>query len=106
MGDALRMFGKDIHHLAIWDIYKMYSTASTQPTLMLNPRIELASSSSENEDSLCQEDIQKLLGLQVWVFLRNKMSIFIFHFQSLIVFSESVATEGLNNGLNGLTFLF
>ena len=46
----------------------MYSAASTQPTLKVNPQIELASSSSvsENEESLCQEDIQKLLGLQVW----------------------------------------
>ena len=47
----------------------MYSAASTQPALKVNPpQIELASSSSvsENEESLCQEDIQKLLGLQVW----------------------------------------
>ena len=46
----------------------MYSAASIQPTLKVNPQIELASSSSvsENEESLCQEDIQKLLGLQVW----------------------------------------
>ena len=67
MEDAPRMFGN--HDLMtswchLW--YNLYSAASTQPTLVVNPQIELASSSSENEESLCQEDIQKLLGLQVW----------------------------------------
>ena len=67
MEDAPRMFGN--HDLMtswchLW--YNLYSAASIQPTLVVNPQIELASSSSENEESLCQEDIQKLLGLQVW----------------------------------------
>ena len=67
MGDALRMFGNTMSSVcpAFCDIYKLYSAASAQQTLMINPQIDFASSSSENEESLCQEDIQKLLGLQV-----------------------------------------
>ena len=63
----------------------MFSAASIQPTLVVNPQIELASSSSENEESLCQEDIQKLLGLQVWAFSFLKPKMYAFLYQGSLV---------------------